>query len=180
MQIDTEVMRCFFELGKTMIPKKIPQELKDYICTGFVLIKNSEEFTYQQKCTLLSSLLSLGAGAAWRPIQITHEAVQLFVNNDFKVPKGLERAHIHHRRETMKELIERNWIGDEWWEWFKERDYTVLSTRKENRDESNFDQVDKIDIPKEQMLFWGKRVGFEYGDLEKEFIRNTARDLGLA
>lgn len=162
-----------------MIPKNVPPEIKDYICTGFNLIKNSEEFTFQQKKDLLSSLLSLGAGAGWRPLKITHAAVKLFVENDFKLPKGLERAHFYHRRDTMKELIQRDWEGDEWWEWFKERDYTVLSTRKENRDEKNFHKLKTIDIPNEKMLFWGKRVGFEYGPAEKEFIINNAKKLSL-
>jgi len=162
-----------------MIPKKIPQELKSYICEGFVMIKNSDEFTTQEKKHLISTLLSLGAGASWRPIQITHNALKLFAKHDFKKPKGLERAHIVPRRETIQELIESDWTGDEWWEWYKERDYTVLSTRKENRDEKNFHNVKRIDIPKEKMLFWGKPVGFEYGTLEKEFLINAAREIGI-
>lgn len=162
-----------------MFPKDIPIELKEYICSGFSLIKNSKEFTEKQRITLLSTLLSLGAGAAWQPIQITHAAVQLFVENDFKKPKGLERAHIYHRRETMTELVQRNWQGDEWWDWYKERDYTVLSTRKENRDEAKFHNVAKIKIPKEQNLFRGQRVGFKYGEMEKRFVIDAAKKLGL-
>lgn len=162
-----------------MIPKDIPIELKEYICSGVSLIKNSKEFTEKQKFTLLSNLLSLGAGAAWQPIQITHAAIQLFVENDFKKPKGLERAHIYHRRKTMTELVQQNWQGDEWWDWYKERDYTVLATRKENRDEAEFHNVAKILIPKEQNLFWGKRVGFEYGEIEKRFVIDAAKKLKM-
>jgi len=162
-----------------MIPKKVSAELKEYICTGFTLIKESKDFNDQEKKNLLSSLLSLGAGVAWRPVEITHEAIKLFVENDFKVPKGLERAHIYHRRDTMRELMNRDWECGEWWEWYKERDYTVLSTRQENRDESNFHSVKKLEVPKDMMLFWGKRVGFEYGQLEKEFIIGAARELGF-
>jgi hypothetical protein len=162
-----------------MIPKEISKELKSYICKGFTLIKNSEEFTFKEKKQLITTLLSLGAGASWRPIQITHNALELFVLNDFKKPKGLERAHIVPRRETIKILIESDWNGYEWWEWYKDRDYTVLSTRKENRDEANFHNVPKIDIPIEENLFWGKPVGFEYGNSEKKFLVNAARKIGL-
>ena len=156
-----------------------PHALKEYICSGASLIMKLGELNDQQKSLLLGRLLGLGAGAAWQPIGITHKAVKLFVRNDFKKPKGLERAHIKHRRDTMKKLIERLRNNEEWWDWYKERDYTILATRGENRDEANFDKVPKIQIPKEQMLFKGKRVGFEYGDPEKEFIINAARELKL-
>lgn len=161
-----------------MIPKIISPELKKFICEGFLLVKNSD-YSYNQKSDLLGSLISMGAGAGWRPKQITIGALKLFVDNSFKRPQGLERAHIHHRRETMKELIESDWNGDEWCDWLKDRDYTVLATRAENRDEKNFENIIKFPIPLELNLFWGKRVGFEYGDQEKAFIKSLAEKHGL-
>ena len=115
----------------------VTEELKEYIINGFNIIKKSN-YNYKQKSAALNQLLSLGAGAGWRPKAITIGAIKLFVDNNFKKPKGLERAHEFHRRDTIKILIEKNWKNDEWWEWFYHRDFTILSTRNENRDEKNF------------------------------------------
>ena len=161
-----------------MIPKTISPELKQFICNGFLLIKHSS-YDYKQKSDLLGSLISMGAGSGWRPREITIGALNLFIANNFKIPKGLERAHIFHRRDTMKELIESDWEKDEWWDWLKERDYTVLAIRSENRDEKNFSNIQKFEIPLDLNLFWGKRVGFEYGDKEKEFVKALAKQQRL-
>lgn len=161
-----------------MIPKILSPELRKFICEGFLIIKNSE-YPYRQKSDMLGSLISLGAGSGWRPKEITVGALSLFVESGFRLPKGLERAHIYHRRETIKELIETDWEGDEWWEWLKNRDYTVLATRAENRDEKNFEALKKFSIPLELNLFWGKRVGFEYGEQEKAFLRTLAQQEGF-
>ena len=128
---------------------------------------------------MLESLLSIGAGAGWRPLQITHGALKSFVDNDFKRPKGLERAHQYHRRDTINKLINAQWEGDDWLDWYQDRDYTVLATREENRDESSFKKLAKKDIPPEKSLFRGKRVGYVYGEAEKEFLRNAACELGF-
>jgi hypothetical protein len=161
-----------------MIPKIVTPQLRDFICKGFLIIKNSD-YNYRQKSDMLGSLISLGAGAGWRPKEITIGALKSFVDNLYKLPKGLERAHIHHRRDTIKELIETDWKHDEWWDWLKERDFTVLATRAENRDEKNFENIKKFAIPLELNLFWGKRVGFEYGDQEKAFIKSLVEKQGL-
>ena len=161
-----------------MIPKTITPELKKFICKGFLLIKHSS-YDYKQKSDLLGSLISMGAGSGWRPREITIGALNLFIANNFKLPKGLERAHIHHRRDVIRQLIELDWENDEWWDWLKERDYTVLATRSENRDEKNFSNIQKFEIPIDLNLFWGKRVGFEFGDKEKKFIRALAKQLEL-
>jgi hypothetical protein len=161
-----------------MIPKTITPELKKFICDGFHLIKHST-YDYKQKSDLLGSLISMGAGSGWRPREITIGALNLFITNNFKIPKGLERAHIFHRRDTIKELIETDWENDGWWDWLKERDYTVLATRSENRDEKNFSNIQKFEIPLDLNLFWGKRVGFEYSDKEKEFVKALAKQQRL-
>ena len=115
----------------------ISEDLKKFICNGFELIKNSPDLTEKQKFQLIDRLLSMGAGAGWRPKAISINALKLFVKNDFKKPKGLERAHVYHRRHTLSELLKTKWENDEWWDWYKERDYTILSTREENRKEKD-------------------------------------------
>ena len=162
-----------------MIHKKLPIGLKDYICEGFNLLQSSEELEYKQKVLMIEILLSLGAGTGWRPQAITLDALQLFIENAFKLPKGLERAHKYHRRDTYKILIETQWTDNEWWDWFIERDYTTLATRAENRNESNFKYLTTFKIPLDLDLFRGKRVGFEYGTSEREFLIMLASENNL-
>ena len=162
-----------------MIPKKFRIALKDYICEGFNLIQSSEELDYKEKVDMLASLLSLGAGTGWRPQSITLGALKLFISNTFKLPKGLERAHKYHRRDTMKILIETQWTDNEWWDWLIERDYTILATRAENRDEKNFKHLITYKIPLDLNLFLGKRVGFKYGTSEREFLIKLASENNL-
>jgi len=158
-----------------MIPKKLPEGLKEYICEGFKFIQQSDELEYKQKVDMLGNLFSLGAGTGWRPQAITLGALKLFIENDFKKPLGLERAHKFHRRDTLKTLIETDWKDNEWWDWYIERDYTTLATREENRNEANFENLPTFKIPLELNLFWGARVGFEYGKAEKDFLKNLAK-----
>ena len=109
--------------------------------------------------------------------KISINALKSFVQNDFKRPKGIERAHVVHRRDTLNELLIKDWRGDEWWEWYRERDYTILSTREENRSEIQLKKCDTFDIPLEKNLFLGKRVGYVYGAKEKEFLKGIAKNI---
>ena len=58
--------------------------------------------------------------------------------------------------------------------YYEKRDFTVLSTRSENRKEKEFEKVIKYPIPLELNLFHGKRVGFVYGESEKHFLIDLA------
>jgi hypothetical protein len=157
-----------------MKPNQVSPELKEFICDGVTLIRNSN-YEQSQKVQLLRRLLSLGAGADWQPVEITLGALKLFVKNDFKLPKGLERAHIHSRKETIGKLLEEDkWGRYDWWDWFKGRDYTVLATRSENRNEGGFSALKKFPIPRKLNLFSGKTAGFVYRNEEIKFLRKLA------
>ncbi len=78
---------------------------------------------------------------------------------------------------NLNELLIKDWKGDEWWEWYRERDYTILSTREENRSEIQLKKGDTFDIPLEKNLFLGKRVGYVYGAKEKEFLKGIAKNI---
>ena len=91
----------------------VNKELKAFICHGFKLIKHSSDYSEKQKIELIDRLLSMGAGVGWRPKKISINALKSFVENDFKRPKGIERAVVH-RRDTLNELLIKDWRGDEW------------------------------------------------------------------
>tara|TARA_B100000900_G_C20548008_1_gene703442 strand:- start:60 stop:554 length:495 start_codon:yes stop_codon:yes gene_type:complete len=160
------------------------KDIKNFIISGFNLIKHSADLTYKNKADSISYLFGIGSLVGilpgWRPKAISHNALCLFVENNFKYPRGLERAHEHHRRDTLYELINNDWNSDdEWWNFFYERDFTILSTRSENRDERNFNQVISYAIPLEENLFLGKKVGFVYSEKEKIFLANLAVEKNL-
>jgi hypothetical protein len=158
-------------------------EFKNFIVRGFHLVRRNHHLSRAEKAEALDKVLSIGATLGilpgWRPKAITHGALSLFAKSDYKLPKGLERAHEHHRRHTIRALLEEHWEDDKWWEYFESRDYTVLSTRSENRRESEFSEIIKYPIPLELNLFRGKRVGFVYGDAEKNFLIDLAAQNGI-
>ena len=155
------------------------KNIKKYIIEGFNLIKSSNDLTYKDKVDTIGYLFGIGSLVGilpgWRPKAISHNALCLFIDNEFKLPRGLERAHEHHRRDTLYELINNKWDSDEeWWDFFYDRDFTVLSTRSENRNEKTFHKLKVYEVPLEKDLFLGKRVGFVYSEKEKEFLINLA------
>lgn len=158
-------------------------QIKTYIIEGFHLIRVAKYLSYAEKSEALDRVLSIGAISGilpgWRPKAITEGALKLFIENNFKLPKGLERAHEFHRRHTIKALLEEHWENEEWWEYFEARDYTVLATRSENRREGEFSQITKYSIPIELNLFKGKRVGFTFGEAEKNFLIDLATNIDI-
>lgn len=153
-------------------------EIRQFIISGVTVIRASANYTKNEKIYLLRQLLAMGAGAGWQPKAITYEALKLFKSNNFTLPKGLERAHFPHRRDTLNLLLERDWVGDEWWDWYKERDYTTLALKHENRAESNFHELRVFPIPISLGLFKGKNgPGFVYKEEEKTFLEKLANEV---
>mgnify|MGYP001206811412 CR=1 FL=1 len=160
------------------------KSLKNFIINGFNTIKSSNDLTHENKVESIGYLFGIGSLIGilpgWRPKAISHNALLLFIENKFMLPKGLERAHELHRRDTFDQLINNNWKSDEeWWQFYYERDFTILSTRSENRDERNFHQIKKYKVPLDENLFQGKRVGFVYKEKEKEFLIKLAKENNL-
>lgn len=156
--------------------EKVSSQLKDYIIQGVSLVQKLDDYSERQRIQLLETILSLGAGSAWQPKAITFGALQAYKNNNFEHVKGLERAHIIPRRETLKEILYCEYPGTDWWDWYIDRDYTVLAKRSENRDEKNFKKISTIPIPLKLGLFQGKRVGWVYNEPEKKFLQSLARN----
>ena len=155
--------------------EKVSSQLKDYIIRGVSLVQKLDDYSERQRVQLLETILSLGAGAAWRPKAITFGALQTYKDNNFEHVRGLERAHIIPRRETLKEILYREYPGTDWWDWYIDRDYTVLAKRSENRDEKSFKKLSTIPIPLKLDLFQGKRVGWVFNEPEKKFLQSLAR-----
>ena len=93
------------------------KSLKNFIINGFNTIKSSNDLTHENKVESIGYLFGIGSLIGilpgWRPKAISHNALLLFIENKFMLPKGLERAHELHRRDTFDQLINNNWKSDE-------------------------------------------------------------------
>ena len=84
---------------------------------------------------MLSSLLECAYDDHWRVIGISKEALNVFkVHNFKKVSRmGINRGHIHDRKDTLDQMIKYPFQdAEEWWELFYNRDQTILQTSTEN------------------------------------------------
>lgn len=111
----------------------------------------------------------------WRVTGITHEALVVFSEHDFrKVSRmGINRAHIEARNSTYRALLEIEFKDmNAWWDYYYTRDMTILSTSSENMS-SQFSEIYLID----EMLGLFKTSGYawKHGKNEIHFLRSLAQ-----
>ena len=100
---------------------------------------------YQQICTwnvsqarkrkLISNILEDCYENHWRVIAITKEALNIFKVHGYKKVShmGINRGHIFDRKDTLDAMINIPFQdAEEWWEFFYNRDQTILQTATEN------------------------------------------------
>jgi hypothetical protein len=113
---------------------------------------------------------------SWRVIGVTPAALDIFAANDFKRPAGLiQRGHRADRSSTAHELFYvRSDVMpmDEFFEYFLERDQTVLMTKQENKTRPGGEFPSFIPVPLTKQLFpCGTLVGWQHRKAEVEFLR---------
>ncbi|MBS9718496.1 hypothetical protein ACFFUT_09135 [Pseudohalocynthiibacter aestuariivivens] len=109
----------------------------------------------------------------WRVVGITPSALSLFHDSNFRVrPKGIQRAHIFNRIDTVKELLNCD-IPVEPEELFRTwelRDKTILCLNKENRRISEHKHF-KIANPN-GLHFTNAYIGYSYSpQRDGQFLR---------
>lgn len=95
----------------------------------------------ERKMTLASATAVLGRmlGSftnAWHVVGITEEALKSFephVPNFVTKPKGLQRAHIFSRYETINDILSSRLEKDQLFKLWRQRDKTVLGLSGQNR-----------------------------------------------
>ena len=122
---------------------------------------------------------------SWRVVGITPVALDIFAQNGFLRVKGLvERGHLVERNKTALHLyFERQdpMEINEFYEYFLERDRTVLMAKYENKARMNEPLPDYIPIPAELELFpSGSLVGWKHRKLEEEFLRSLHASRSVA
>lgn len=124
------------------------------------------------KKKILKELLE-ASPVAWRVVGITHNALALFKENDFKKKAGMkiQRAHLIDRDHWYNVLFETNWKNaTQWFDFVCENDRTILALSSENK------HIKKIDFIKFQedneVLFRSTRISWEHGNKEISYLRN--------
>lgn len=119
---------------------------------------------------MLTEMMS-AHGDHWRVVGITHDALQIFAENNFvKVSRmGINRAHyLEDRAKIFQRYLNRSWEIEEWWADFLSKDKTVLATSGENR-RSMFERIHEI--PLDPPLFISQGYAWRYGKKEENFLR---------
>lgn len=125
---------------------------------------------------MLTSLMAARPWS-WRVIGITKAALDEFAKNDFKRPsRQLQRGHKYDRSSTAQLLyFDRSepMPLDEFYEFFLERDKTVIMTNAENKHTKNaaFPAYIEIDINAE-LFPSGSLIGWQHRKNEMEFLQS--------
>ncbi len=120
------------------------------------------------KRMMLQALFSQWSGA-WRVVGVTQSALQRFKEHDFKRKSGMgiNRSHLIGRSETFDRMLAEPMEVTAWWEFYYERDRTVLATSSENMSTQTFKHF-RIDDPN---LFRTKGYAWNHGEAEEQKLR---------
>jgi hypothetical protein len=146
---------------------------KEEIFEDYLMIKKMKA-PLHTKLAFLTYLFS-NQSNPWRVTGITHEALKVFAQNDFKKVSrmGINRSHIEARKDTYRTLLETDFNSiEEWWDYYFSRDMTILSTSSENMSE----QLSKV-YPIDPVLGLFRTSGYawKHGKEEIAFLRNLAK-----
>jgi hypothetical protein len=126
------------------------------------------------KLKVLSTLFSINPNC-WRVIGITAPAFAVFKQYGFKKVSGMKinRSHRFERKKTYEEMLE---IGkgfttpQDLWEYYWNRDETILATSSENLKNTSLDIL--IHVPQdERKLFRTRGFAWKHGAEEIAFLK---------
>lgn len=129
----------------------------------------SADLAAWKKNTMLTTLMG-GYMSSWKVIAVSDGALQAL--RDFDAGKiahpKVERAHIYPRSTVSKLVFQRKYTASQFFRLF-ERDYTVLTTKKEHKKVLE-DTLFVHPVPADLNLFHCKAIGFRYEVHEKHWI----------
>jgi hypothetical protein len=165
-----------FNLNNNLLMKKLEKisdevALIENLFNDFKLLKTFS-VNIKVKKKILKELLE-ASPVAWRVVGITHNALALFKENDFKKKRGIkiQRAHLIDRDYWYSVLFETEWENSTlWFDFVYENDRTVLALSSENK------HIKKIDFIKFQegneILFKSTRISWKHGNEEISFLKS--------
>lgn len=127
------------------------------------------------KVVMLSHLITSHSNP-WRVVGITKEALLVFSNHKFrKVAKmGINRSHVNNRSQTYKAMMAQDFNNcDEWWNFYYEKDRTVLATSSENI-RNTLSEI--YDVSENFGLFRFSGYGWRHGKDEIKFLEKLHQE----
>jgi len=129
-----------------------------------------------KKIGMLNILFSIEPNC-WRVTGISIDALKVFQKNDFqrKSKMGINRSHIIRRFDSYKEILSKESKGEfnnheEWWNYYFDRDKTILQTSSENMKKNGNSRVIEISNLG-WALFKSKGYAWNHGNAEVELLR---------
>ena len=125
------------------------------------------------KVKILGEMMASAYDDHWRVIGITKEALNVFQVHGFKKVSrmGINRGHIYDRHDTLKYMLEHPFQDvDEWWDFYYNRDKTILMTSTENMSGK---LSDHYEVP--EGLFRSSGYAWRHGKEEVEFLTELAK-----
>ena len=148
------------------------QATKKCIYSFYILIYESN-FSLAKKRSVMTAALGYEKWG-WRVVGITKEAVFKIAENNFKLPKGLQRDHrLRSRKKTYDEIFKGEKLSfEKWWENVWKYDQTILMTAEEHSQKRQLTENDLIKIDYSLGHFRSAVVGMDFSKRDRQFVRN--------
>ena len=127
----------------------------------------------KNKVKILGELMASAYEDHWRVIGVTKEALNVFRAHGFKKVSrmGINRGHIFDRKDTLKYMLDYPFQDvEEWWNFYYDRDKTILMTSTEN---ITGKLSDHYSVP--EGLFHNSGFAWRHGKEEVEFLTELAK-----
>lgn len=148
--------------------------LKENLYHDYLLIRSMRAPSKTQ-ARLLGELLAL-CPDHWQVIGITEDALQVFAEHDYRRVSrmGINRSHLVDRYKTFITMLEEPLMEcDEWWNFYRNNDTTVLATSTENS-KNSFSKI--YDIDTSLGLFKSRGFGWRHTKEEIKFLKEIKND----
>lgn len=135
----------------------------------FLLIRKMKVPT-SKRYRMLGELLSAHEDH-WQVVGITEQALKVFSEHEYKRVSrmGINRSHLVDRVKTFTTMLEGPLMDiDEWWNFYRENDKTILATSSENMS-NGFSEV--YDIDPELGLFKSHGFAWKHKEPEINFLK---------
>jgi hypothetical protein len=108
----------------------------------------------------------------WRVVGITEAALRKFEEHNFRKESGMgiQRAHLNNRNNAFLEMLNTEFHNsNEWWNFYYERDKTILALSTENRGIEN-GIINYIEINEKLGLFRSNRISWKHSRAEIDIL----------
>jgi hypothetical protein len=115
----------------------------------------------------------------WRVVGITKRAVIEIANNNYKLPKGLQRDHFKKsRKETYDEIFVNERLNlEHWWKKVWENDETILMTKDEHNQHNNLNMDDVIKVDYTLGYFRAGGIGMLFTKRDGDYVKTLYEEL---